>query len=167
MAYCQFWFLTLWFIYGQNFKLLCWHRTFLELPRWWGWEWRGTVYVWWGGGGGWGRGTCGGGRGLAIIKGRGVMPDRDTSPLSRHDWDIHILKILPPKNLNFQIKNSDIFHISAQNIDCGYSIEPPQQGGSNEYPQCMFLSRNKKNNDYPCKPQFYYIKVRFKGVNIT
>ena len=23
----------------------------------------------------------------------------------------------------------------------------------------MFLSRNKKNNVYPCKPQFYYIKV--------
>ena len=26
---------------------------------------------------------------------------------------------------NFQIKNSDIFHISAQNIDCGYSLEMP------------------------------------------
>ena len=30
----------------------------------------------------------------------------------------------------------------------------------------MFLSRNKKNNVYPCKPQFYYIKVWFKGVKI-
>ena len=30
----------------------------------------------------------------------------------------------------------------------------------------MFLSRNKENNVYPCKPQFYYIKVGFKGVNI-
>ena len=30
----------------------------------------------------------------------------------------------------------------------------------------MFLSRNKKNNVYPCKPQFYYIKVGFNGVNI-
>ena len=36
------------------------------------------------------------------------------------------------------MKNSDIFHISAQNIDCGYSLEPPQRGGSNEYPQSMF-----------------------------
>ena len=27
----------------------------------------------------------------------------------------------------------------------------------------MFLSSNKKNNVYPCKPQFYYIKVGFKG----
>ena len=61
---------------------------------------------------------------------------------------------------NFQIKISDIFHISAQNIDCGYSSEPPRRGGSNEYP------RNKKNNVYHCKPQFFYIKVGFKGVNI-
>ena len=64
------------------------------------------------------------------------------------------------------MKNSDIFLISAQNIDCGYSLEPPRQGGSNEYPQSMFSSRNKKNNVYPRKPQFYYIKVGFKGVKI-
>ena len=64
----------------------------------------------------------------------------------------------------FQIKKSDIFHISAQNIDCGYSLEPPHRGGSKEYPQSMFLSRNYINNVYPCKPQFYYIKVGFKGV---
>ena len=71
------------------------------------------------------------------------------------------------QNEKFQIKkNSDIFHICAQNIDCGYSLEPPRRGGSNEYPQPMFLSRNKKNNVYPCKPQFYYIKVGFKGYNI-
>ena len=64
-------------------------------------------------------------------------------------------------------KNSDIFPISAQNIDCGYSLEPSRQGGSNGYPQSMFfLSRNKKNNVYPSKPQFYYIEVGFKGVNI-
>ena len=29
------------------------------------------------------------------------------------------------KHENFQVKNSDIFHISAQNIDCGYLLEPP------------------------------------------
>ena len=38
----------------------------------------------------------------------------------------------------FQIKNSDIFHISAQKIDCGYLLELTQQGSSNEYPQSMF-----------------------------
>ena len=61
------------------------------------------------------------------------------------------------------MKISDNFHISAQNIDCEYSLEPPRRGGSNEYPQSMFLSRDTKNNVYPCKPQFYYIKVGFKG----
>ena len=76
------------------------------------------------------------------------------------------MKILPPKNEHFQIKNSDIFHISAQNIDCGYSLELSWWGGSNEYPQSMFFSRNKKNNVCPRNPQFYYIKVGFKGVKI-
>ena len=31
------------------------------------------------------------------------------------------------------MKNSDIFYISFQNIDCGYSLEPPRRGGSNEF----------------------------------
>ena len=44
----------------------------------------------------------------------------------------------------FQLKNIDIFLIVAQNIDCGYTLEPPRQGGSNEYPQSMFWSKNKK-----------------------
>ena len=34
------------------------------------------------------------------------------------------------------------FHISAQNIDCGYLLEPARQGATNEYPQPMFLRRN-------------------------
>ena len=75
-------------------------------------------------------------------------------------------KSLHQTNENFQIKNSDIFHISAQNIDCGNSLEPPRWGGSKEYPQSMFLTRNKKIDLYPCKPQFDFIKVGFKGVKI-
>ena len=63
---------------------------------------------------------------------------------------------------NIKMKNCDIFLIFAQNIDLGYSLEPPRWGGSNEYPQSMFSTRNKKNNVYPYKPQFYYIKVGFK-----
>ena len=70
------------------------------------------------------------------------------------------------KNWKFLDKNSDIFHISALNIDGGSSLELLRQGGSNEDPLSMFLSRNKNNNVYPCKPQFYYIKVGFKGVEI-
>ena len=48
------------------------------------------------------------------------------------------------KRENFQIKNSDIFHITAQNIDCWYSLEPPHRGCSNEYPQSMGFSKIRK-----------------------
>ena len=85
--------------------------------------------------------------------------------LEKHAYS-NILKILQPKNEHFQIKVLIFFIFSAQNRDCGYSLELPRRGGSNAYPQSMFLSRNKKKNVYPCKPQFYYIKVGFKGVNI-
>ena len=47
-----------------------------------------------------------------------------------------------------------------------YVVGTDLKRGSNEYPQSMFLSRNKKNNVYPCKPQFNYIKVGFKRVKI-
>ena len=45
---------------------------------------------------------------------------------------------------NFQLKNSYTFLIFAQNIDCGYRLEPPRRGGSNEYPQSMFWSKIRK-----------------------
>ena len=63
---------------------------------------------------------------------------------------------------NFQLKKFDIFLIFAQNINCGYTLEPPRQGGSNEYPQSIFWSKNKKNRYTPC-----YMKVEYKGVYIT
>ena len=53
------------------------------------------------------------------------------------------------KNGNFHWTNFDIFLILAQNIDCGYTLEPPRQ------------------KVYPCIPQFYYIKVGYKGVFIS
>ena len=70
------------------------------------------------------------------------------------------------KQCKFSDKTYDIFHNFAQNLDCEYSLEPPRRGISNEYPQSMFLSRNKKNRVYLCKPQFFYINVGFKGVKI-
>ena len=54
----------------------------------------------------------------------------------------HLQKLKPFR----QKKQTDSFHVSAQSIECGYLLEPPRWGGSNEYPQSMFLSRNKKNN---------------------
>ena len=62
------------------------------------------------------------------------------------------------KKESFQIKQSDILRISAQNIDCGYSLEPPRRGGSNAYPQSMLLSRNKKIMYTPVNPIFTIYK---------
>ena len=56
----------------------------------------------------------------------------------------HAYIILTPLNPIFYIVNLGftgvyiVFLISAQNIDCGYSLEPPRRGGSNDYPQSMF-----------------------------
>ena len=55
---------------------------------------------------------------------------------------------------HFQLKKFDIFLIFAQNIDCGYTLEPPRRGGSNEYPQSMFWSKNKKNRYTSAYPSF-------------
>ena len=64
-----------------------------------------------------------------------------------------VVKIRIFTGKNFFFKN-DIFLIFAQNIDCGYTLEPPRRGGSNEYPQSMFWSKNKKNRYTPTYPSF-------------
>ena len=72
-------------------------------------------------------------------------------PLRKQAYS-NILKILPPKKKKwkFSDKNSDILHISAQNIDGWYSLEPPRRGGSNEYQQSI----PNNNNVYPVNPSF-------------
>ena len=55
---------------------------------------------------------------------------------------------------SFQLKKIDNFLIFAQNIDCGYMLEPPRRGGSKEYPQFMFWSKNEKNRYTPANPSF-------------
>ena len=58
---------------------------------------------------------------------------------------------------NFKMKNSDIFHISDQNIDCGYSLEPPRRGDSYEYPQsifCTYIAEIKKIMYTPINSSF-------------
>ena len=64
---------------------------------------------------------------------------------------------------NFRRKKLNMFNIFAQNIDCGYTLELPRRGGSNEYPQCMFWTKNKKIRYTPANSQFFYIKVGLKG----
>ena len=56
----------------------------------------------------------------------------------------------------FHWKNVDIFNVSAQNIDLGYTLEPPQRGSSNEYPQSMFWINNKKIDTSQKVAEFNY-----------
>ena len=65
--------------------------------------------------------------------------------LRKHVYS-NIQKILTAKISQFSDKNSDIISLL-------------KTGNSNEYPQSMFLSRNKKNNVYPCKPEFSLYKI--------
>ena len=44
----------------------------------------------------------------------------------------------------FQPKVSVFFLNLNKNIYCGYSLEAPRRGTSDEFPQHMFLSRNQK-----------------------
>ena len=71
------------------------------------------------------------------------------------------------KNDYFQTKNYDIFLIFAQNIDCGYTLEPPLSVAVLTSTHNLCFGAKIRKNVYPCKPQFYYIKVRCKGVFIT
>ena len=54
-----------------------------------------------------------------------------------------------------------IFLISAQNINCGYSLEPPRRGGCNEYPQSMCLSRSRENIRIFYLKIFIFLMVKF------
>ena len=54
-----------------------------------------------------------------------------------------------------------IFLISAENIDCGYSFEPPRRGGSNEYPQSIFSAEIWKISE------FFIGKFSFFGGKIS
>ena len=54
------------------------------------------------------------------------------------------------------------FLIFARNIDCGYTLEPPLTSTHN-----LCFRAEIRKNVYPCKPQFFYIKVGCKGVYIS
>ena len=72
-------------------------------------------------------------------------------------------KFYHQKNENVQIKNPDIFQISGQNINCKYSLEPPIRGGSNEYPQSMFLSGIRQIMYTSVNPSFTIEKWGSRG----
>ena len=97
---------------------------------------------------------------MFVVKFCDAVFKRKKKFLGENRFNVYITKTCPCNILRFfsfrifQLKNFDIFLIFAQNIDCGYTVEPPRQGGSNEYPQSMFWSKNKKNRYTPAYPSF-------------
>ena len=72
----------------------------------------------------------------------------DPDLFDHDDYLIIIRKTYPcneyPRKPHFYIVKLEyagvylFFLFLLQNIDCGYSLEPPRRGGSNVYPQSMF-----------------------------
>ena len=51
--------------------------------------------------------------------------------------------------LNWSLQGYTLFFLFLlKNIDCGFSLEPPRWGGSNEYPQSMFWTEIWKISEY-------------------
>ena len=53
-----------------------------------------------------------------------------------------------------------IFLISAQNIDCGYSLEPPRRGGSNEYHNLCIVQKYEKYLSF-LSENFQFLEIKF------
>ena len=84
-----------------------------------------------------------------------VLLKQSTSQDHNENTPIQIFRKFHLQKLKiFRYKDSDIFHISAQNIDFGYSLEPPRRGGSNEYPQSIFWAEIWKIMYTPVNPSF-------------
>ena len=92
-------------------------------------------------------------------------------PLSYRDSSMnHITKTclynLTPLKIHFYVVKLEftgvyiIFLISAQNIDCGYSLELPRRGGSNKYPQSMFWAEIWKISEF-LSENFHFLEVKF------
>ena len=78
-------------------------------------------------------------------------------------WEVGSTITLPGYSLyiityKLHITKTRLFKYTENFTSRNWKFSHFRRGGSNEYPQSMFLSKNKKTNIYPYKPQFYYIK---------
>ena len=69
--------------------------------------------------------------------------------------------IFNPLKPHFYIVNKHYFAYYAKNIDCGYSLEPPRWGGSNEYPQSVFSEEIWKVPEFFLSENFPFLVVQF------
>ena len=60
----------------------------------------------------------------------------------------------PPPRKKWGLQGYTLFFLFLLwNIDCGYPLEPPQRGGSNEYPQSLFRAKITKRS------HFFHLKL--------
>ena len=83
-----------------------------------------------------------------------VQHNKEAMPSSASSSRKHTYIILTPLKPHFYIVKLGftgvyiIFLISAQIIDCVYSLEPPHRCGSNEYPQSIFCAEIWKISEF-------------------
>ena len=82
-------------------------------------------------------------------------------PLWKHAYS-NTLKCYHQKNENFQIFFFLSFSYFCSKHRLWVLVRTASARRFKRVPTIYVFSRNKKNNVYPCKPQFYYIKVGFK-----
>ena len=93
---------------------------------------------------------------------RGYLWQNETHPSQKH---VHI--ILTPLKPHFHIVYIFFFLFLLYKLDCGYSLELPQWGSSNKYPQSMFWAEYWKNI------RVFYLKIisfwrwNFRNVKYT
>ena len=75
----------------------------------------------------------------------------NTDPLKSHFYTV---------KLGFTGVYITFFFIFAQKIDCGYSLEPSHEGGSNEYHNLCFEQKFEKYQFFLCK-NFQFLEVKF------
>ena len=65
------------------------------------------------------------------------------------------------------MKNSGSFHNSAQNIDCGYFLEPPRRAVLTSTHNLCFWAEIRKLMYTPVNPSFTVLKWGLRGSNYT
>ena len=88
----------------------------------------------------------------------GVYSSSSDDSLRKHAYS-NVLKISPPITENFQIQKqiwSFSYFCTKHRL---WVLVRTASPSSNAYLHSKVLSRNRKNNVYPCKPQFYIASV--------
>ena len=81
-----------------------------------------------------------------------------------NSWTCHLM-YKPPGNMSVKYSKTGVYRgipfflFLLQNIDCGYSLEPPRRGGSNVYPQSMFLAKLRKISNFSAE-NFQFLKLK-------